>query len=215
MGKTEIIDGMKFRIGSDKHKIYKDYYKLGKTNTKDISQETGIPQNSVSWYLSKFRKNISVSVTRVQASEEVNQTTPENTNYNSILNIEIKEEEDGLYIYVRTSKEFENYVKSMKEVKLTSNLFGTHSQGKYYQFKLVENYLDDINVPIFYLGQLNFAILRVIDISKGLKFKISNLMTETQIRSGLTKLSSTFKNYYKVNIDNIKKDFKLEVLEEK
>ena len=217
---TEVIDGIKFRIGSDKHIIYSKYYKLGLLDTKQISQETNIPQKSVSWYISKFKKSQRVILTQVRPlqSNEVGTSSQEevdNNKYNNILDLEIKDEDDGLFIYIKASVEFEEYLKKTKQIQETNNLFGASKTSKFYQFRIVNNYLDDINSKIFYSGQINFGLLRIPGISNGLKFKIDGLMTENQIRSGLTKLGSTFKTFYKVNVENIKSSYKLEVLEEK
>lgn len=224
---TEKINGQNFIIGSRRHILYNKYFKydsikesLDNKNTRrqiltHISQETNIPLKYIIWYYSKVKKSYNITLSRVEQiiPEDINSETT--NKYIDVLDLKIKDEDNGLFLYVKSCKEYEDYLIKTKEIHDTQDLFREDKDAKFYFMRLVDNYLDAINSPIFYTGQINFAVLRLVGISNGLKFKIDNLLTEKQIKDGLDKLKDVFTQFYKNNIDKIKINYSVRLIEEK
>ena len=166
------------------------------------------------WVIRKKMTLISQSTTTPNTtstsenSSNLEASTPTTT---QILEIEVKEN-DGLSIFVKTCKAYEDYLKANKQVRTSVNYFNTLAEGQFYHLSLIDNYLDDINKPVIYEGKLNFAILRVPGISEGREFKIKGLMTEQMLQTALTNLSNVFNKFYEDNILKKKINIKLEVV---
>jgi hypothetical protein len=210
------IDNIDFVEGTARHKIY-GLFKEGKT-PEEISSLTNAPIKSVKWYIYKFRQ-----ITGRVFTEPVEQVLEEQVGpigsvvtptVTQRLVLEIKQENNELMLFVKTSPEFEDWVKEHRQKMNTRNLFGRGESGDYYQMKIIDNYLDDINTPIIYGGRINFAILRVVGVKDGLKFKIDGLLTEIQIKKALKLMILTYKKFFRMNIENHQINFRAEVLEE-
>lgn len=184
---VEIIDGIKFKSNTQKLIIYK-LYKQNKS-TEEIVSETGISKNNVVWYINHFRHVVEVS-------ESVPTIAPESAQ--KLLEIEFKIEGDNLILYAKTSPEFEKFMKDTKQLKTTERLWGTNKTGEYYQMAIATDYLDDINLPVFYKGKINFAILRIKGISEGKKFPVEALLSEKQLNEGVKKLLAAYKKIYDI-----------------
>jgi len=179
---------------------------INPNNFKELSQTMNIPYKTLKWYYYKLRTT-------------TNPTTNTPTTTKTIiprLSISIKEVEGDLYLRVKTCKEFEDFLKDNKELCDTTNLFNEEKTGKYYRLRFTDRYtfLDNINRNIFYEGRINFSILRVKGISKGLDFKINGLLPESLIVKQLKSLVKTFKEFYKKEIEKIPININGEVLTE-
>lgn len=210
------VDGLTFVEGTKRYKVYQ-LHKEGKT-PEEISKITATDVCRIRYYLYKFRKLSSIVRTEPEQVEEETptgrtRTTPEGV---VTLKLEIKEERGEYYLFVKTSEEFENWLRTNREIKSTTQLWGGNQTEptEYYQYKLIDNYLDDINTPIFYGGKVNFAILRLKGSSQGLKFKVDGLLTETQLRKALKLFPLTYKKFFKENIEVHRVNYVVEVLEE-
>lgn len=202
---TQIIDGIKFRVNSGSYKIYM-MMKQGKT-IEAIATEIDLPLTSIKWYVSKFSKVI--TVTTLETTEANILTT---SNNEKILDFEVIQDVDGLVLKVKTSEAFENYMKTTKQVIETNNLWNQSITAKCYKFKMVEDCLDDINLPIFHRGEINFAIFRVVGISNTQTFKITELLSENQLKLSIIKLIKTYKKFYRVATSSGDIRIKAEVL---
>ena len=179
----------------DKVKSLISENKINPNNFKDLSVSLNIPYKTLKWYYYKLReKPTEENTTRQTEQEKVTKETR--------LKISIEQKENDLYLYVKTSKEFEKYLKDNKEILNTENLFSEHKNGSVYQYRFITRpHLDNINTPIFYNGRINFGILRVVGISDGLNFKINGLLPESFIKKGIRELVKAFKDFYKTEIE--------------
>lgn len=168
--------------------------KINPSNFQELSNSLNIPYKTIKWYYYKLREK--------ENTENHTEQIKNNVVIFSRLQINIKQIENDLYLYVKTSKEFEDYLKENKEIIETNNLFGEGKNSKVYRVRFMDrNYLDDINTPIFYCGRVNFGFLRVCGISEGLEFKINGLLPESLIKKGLKELINAFKDFYKREIE--------------
>ena len=205
---TEIkIENVSLDSNTKLAKVCQKYFVDRVTDISTISRDTGISEGSVRTHLSKFRK----MATSLSVSNNASQSLSP-ANGNKILEIEVKNKDEKLILGVKTCKEFEDFLVKNKQVKTTANLFGRGKPGKYYYLKIVSNYIDDINLPIFRSGMINFAILRVEGISNGITLEVDGLLTEKQIQTAFEKFKTAFKRYYATNVLNENKvDVKLEI----
>lgn len=165
--------------------------KINPDNFKELSLSLNIPYKTLKWYYYKLRDK---KINTIKDNEEVL--------IYSRLKISIIQQENDLYLYVKTNKEFEDYLKANKEIKETQNLFNENKKGMVYLLRfMARNYIDDINSPIFCNGRINFGVLRVVGISEGLTFKIVGLLPESLIKKGIKELVTAFKDFYKSEIE--------------
>lgn len=208
------VDGITFVEGTKRYKVYQ-LHKEGKT-PEEISSLTETEIGRIRYYLYKFRKLSSIVST--QPVEEVpteGEPTPtHNLTNNLIVTLQQDRETKELILFVKVSEEFENWIKNNREKKTTNNLWGKRETGEYYQMKIINNYLDDINTPIIYGGRINFAILRCVGVSKGLKFKVDGLITGTQLKKASRLFALTYKKFFRDNIEREELNYRIEVLEE-
>jgi len=168
--------------------------KINPSNFQELSNSLNIPYKTIKWYYYKLREKT--------ATDNTMQQIKSNVIIYPRLQINIKQIENDLYLYVKTSKEFEDYLRTNKEIKETQKLFGENKSGNVYLIRFMgKNYIDDINTPIFYNGRINFGVLRVVGISEGLNFKIEGLLPESLIKRGLKELVNAFKDFYKLEIE--------------
>jgi hypothetical protein len=201
----KIIDGMTFRVGTQKLKIY-ELFKEGKS-INEIVTITGFPLGNVKAGVHNFKK-----LSAIVTSENVEIS---DIPTNQLLILEFKEDGDDMILYTKTSPLWEKYLQETKEKRTTQNFFGENKIGYFYHLKLVNNYLDDINQPLIVRGEINFAVLRVPGVSNGMNFKVNRLMSESQKKSALKKMVLTFKDFYKKSVEGVNSQvIRAEVLEE-
>lgn len=117
------------------------------------------------------------------------------------LFLDIKEKKGKLFVYIKSNEVYENYLKSKKELKTTSNLWGKGLNGKFYHGNLISRpEFDDINRDIILLNQINYACLRLEGISQGLEISIKNLVTIERLTQMLEKLADDYIAFYNKNI---------------
>jgi hypothetical protein len=141
-------------------------------------------------------------------------TTRTEGNKEDYLITEIKEDNEGnVSLFIKTSNDFENYLKENKEIRHTNHLFeGGVVEGDFYYMNLADRGIydyDDINNIIYDRTQnrINKAIFRVVGISKGLNFKLP-LMSEKQLRLCLKKLVAFYSQFYNTIILSKKLNFR-------
>lgn len=137
----------------------------------------------------------------------VGQTTPSEsisnnqTQSSQCLFLDIKEKKGKLFVLIKSNEAYENYLKSKKELKTTSNLWGKSLIGKFYHGSLIARpEFDDINRDIILLNQINYACLRLEGISQGLEIPIKNLVTIERLTQMLEKLADDYIAFYNKNI---------------
>lgn len=204
-----IINGIKFQTDSLKHQVY-ICLQQG-LNITQMSQMLMLDSPSGIDAIKRTIRKIKRLESEVTHALNVEPTRiPENSE--KILDIEMLQEGNNMLLKVKSSKEFEDYLAKTKELRMTENLWGQRKMGEFYVIKLIDNYLDDINKPVFHKGQINFAVLRMKGISNGLTIPINELLSEKQVQSGIKLLLSTYKNHYNQCIRNNKIHVKGEVL---
>lgn len=124
-------------------------------------------------------------------------TTPETPR----LTLKIIEENNTLILYVKSDEKYEKWLKDTKELKDSNFLWGiSGNTGKFYYQRLDNDdtlSYDNVNSPIITgrnKHKINLGILRLQDISKGLKFDLSEfglIPTES-----LKKCCSDFVKFY-------------------
>jgi len=215
-----IKNGVKFKDSSICYKIYCLYFE------QHISKET-IPgilnisstrvNETIKWLNGKFQHDnrgviIVDEVSSLVPRQTVQQTLapkPENTDLslkeNEILKICTFEENNKYYVYVRTNDKFEEHLQSIKHTRTTERLWGDNASATYYYGKCFDNYrkVDDINRPILVENKINFAILRVVGISKGFKAEITQLVTQEKLKKAILAFRTDFKDYYAAKIKNV------------
>lgn len=204
MTKTK-IQNVSFTENSRSYKICKDFVD-GITDVDFLANKHNTTPIQVYSVISHFKQKLRIvngeGILEVQARNTTNQNSKPSS---SILSINIIEENNQLVLKLKASQQFEDYLKRTKELCTTTNLWNKGQTGKYYRLQLIANYLDDINRPIFYSGQLNFAVLRLQGISQGITLNVDGLLSENQVKLALTKMTRTFKDFFKSNIDEITK----------
>jgi hypothetical protein len=196
-----------FKEDTTKHKIFQKYFVEQNTDINSVAQDLGLAINTIKTQLYLIKKDLSRN-----GDTSTNNITNNLSNANQVFEVSIKIEGESLILFVRTCKEFEDWLKANKEVKETTNLWNKNRTSKFYHLKIVDNSLDDINKPIVLSGQINFAVLRIPGISEGLKFEIDGLLSHTQLTLALKKLLKAYKDFFKLKINIEKIDIKGEVL---
>jgi len=213
MVKQNNINPLNLKLESLNYKVYEAYFVSNRKDKPMLARELNSTPNSISSIVCVLNKKLrqlngdELDVERVPTVRTSREILPH-------LELDFFEENEELYIRVKTSVEFENYLKSNKEVRETQNLWKKGLPGKYYYLSFLNNYLDDINQPIIYKNQINAAMLRVVGISEGKTFKVDGLIQEKLIIAGLKKFKSAFSAFYKTNIIGNKINLRLEVSEE-
>jgi hypothetical protein len=209
MTETNSNENPNFRSGSLRDLVYKEYFVLNNTNPAEIATKINIPVHKViytiAWLKNKYLAQESV------ANISTNPTTGAATLDQTIL-IKVYEQRGKVMLYIKTSEDFEKWLKDKKEIRDTSQLFGKILDGKFYYLKIIENYDDDINCPIIRNGKINFAVLRIPGISNGIEFELDGLLTEEQLESAVKKLVEAFKKFYTKHIIAKKINIEAEVL---
>lgn len=186
-----------FKEGSLKHKIYQAFY-VENHSANQIARDLGLKTSTIYSYLYSIRKNLEVEVAETSS---VQTPTTENTDTHRALELSIKCEAEKIYLKVKASKQFEDWLKKNKELYETTNLWGRSKRGMCYKVNIVaDRHLDDLNKPIIVDGQINFAILRIQGISDGLSFEFDGLLTTKQLELAVLKLKNAFDSFYSTKV---------------
>jgi len=194
---------LNFRPGSRPEIIYKLCFIEQKTLSEIVSI-TDYPEKDITYYIRKFKKLISTT----------SSTSTTQTNCSTAIQLKVYEQNDNLILYVKTCKEFEDYLKAHNEIRNSTNLWGQRKTGKFYHNRIVDNYRDDINRSIIYEGTINFGVLRIPGISDGIEFTIDGLLTQAQLTKSIKQLINAFNTFYKTKILNQTINIEAEVLVE-
>jgi hypothetical protein len=198
-----------FRKGSIREAVYKLHFG-DKKDVREIASTLGKSEQhirTVVYDISKLMNGV--------VQEEVLVSNPTG----KVLDIELKEKDEELYLYIKASKEVEEWLNKNRERKITENLWGSSKIGKFYVTRIsAKNVYDDINAPLIHktLG-VNFAVLRLCGISEGIETKIDGFTSPKKLEKALQKMVDTFKIFYKEKILGIKEivNAKAEVYVEK
>ena len=197
------IPKLNFRPGSRPETIYKLHYVEQKT-LSEIVEITNYPQKDVDYYIKQFQKKIAMTTGTVTTQ----------TNFSTAIQIKVYEQNGNIVLFVKTCKQFEDYLKAHNEIRDSEQLWGQRKSGKFYQNRIVNDYSDDINRPIISNGTLNFGVLRIPGISDGVEFKLDGLLTQKQLEQSIKKLITTFNTFYKTKIITQTINIEAEVLVE-
>lgn len=183
------------------YKVYHEFFVINNKNRKEIAQKFNTSEGSVNAVISKLKRKLIVDTSTLPQEELVGPCLDTPNNKKSlILKIYEIEETGKVVLFVKTCKEFEDYLIKNKEVHESENLWAQGKKGKFYQLKIVEGYNDDVNRPIIRDGIINFAVLRVPGISKGVEYTIDGLLTQKQLEVSARKLVTAFNGFYKSKI---------------
>jgi hypothetical protein len=183
-----------YRKGSRPGQIYELHF-LQKKTIEEIAASTSFKIKEIEQTISYINNRLNSNGTEI--TPEV--PTIENPHTKALI-VRIFERGDDILLYVKTCKEFEDYLIRTKVPHESNNLWNQRKSGKFYQFKIVGNYLDDVNLPIVKDGKINFGVLRIPGISEGIEYKIDGLLTEKQLEVAVQKLVNAFNKFYKVKI---------------
>jgi len=128
-----------------------------------------------------------------------NQSLP-NTNKKPILKITVDREEEKIIVFVQSNKDFEDYLKKSRKLKATRNLWGQGIPGKFYNRELMDTN-DNINRDIISFNQINFAVLRLKGISKGITVESRTMISEEQLATAVNEFIKKFKVFYKSSLN--------------
>jgi len=206
---------LNLNINTLSYKLYKEYFILGNHDKQELARLHQTSLNNISSIVSRLKSKL---IQSTSSTPEIVPIVPQNTNLkqkNVHLVLEFNEDENNeLYLYVKTSKEFEDYLKANKEVSETTNLWNRQETSKFYKFKLIDNYLDEINSPIFYRNMINFGVLRIPGISDGIKYKVDGVLDEPMLISAMNKLKKVYSDFYVSRIVKNRINLKLQIVEE-
>lgn len=181
---------------------------LNNHQIKEELQNKGIDRSI--HYIENIIYRIKLRSNGVTHRVEANTTEGNKEDY---LITEIKEDNEGnVSLFIKTSMDFENYLKENKEIRHTNCLFENGVEGNFYYMNLADRGIydyDDINNIVYDRTQnrINKAIFRVVGISKGLNFKLP-LMSEKQLRLCLKKLVAFYSQFYNTIILSKKLNFR-------
>ena len=120
---------------------------------------------------------------------------------NELIEIKVIRDNGEMKIYVKTCVEFEDYLKKTRGLVTKSNFCNTEEEMTFYDGRtdgLSENVENDSAIrDLINYNRLNFAVLRVKDISRGQYFKITKLIALDDLNVILRRFLLDFKNYYK------------------
>lgn len=130
-----------------------------------------------------------------------------------LLEIEFNRDKKPV-LYVKTCAEYEEYLKSTKEVATADNLFNAGKEAEFYDGKLFL-YPDSVRRDLFENGSLNHGILRLKGIADGVEIDLSKagLIAVDTIESEMRKLISNFRDFYKTHISRVRIKGVLEVVD--
>lgn len=212
---------LNIKAGTKKIIIYTEYFVKGNQDKQDIANKAGTVLNNVITSISYMKKKLAELSTGASVQNQspvgtqvATRNAGRNSNSNIFNAIEVKifEENNELKLFVKTCPQFEKWLKEKKEVRESSNLWNQRVSGKFYYLQISDNYrLDDINSPIITNRFINFAVLRVVGISEGVKFKIDGLLPKETLVTATRKLISEFKNFYETKVLNQKIDIEASV----
>lgn len=180
----------------------------GGLTIREIASQVSLGKSSVQRVLA----TASVSVTPRAIHREIAQpkrskavkTESQDTPQVGVLKIAVKEDNGDIVLYIKTSEEFEQWMKEHKEVRTTTNLFGNGGRGQFYYLRFLDENTarDDINSQIFYNNKLNVAILRVVGISQGLTFNLGRcaLIQESKLMSAIKDFTKKYSDFYNSDI---------------
>lgn len=141
---------------------------------------------------------------KLYLSETVTATPNEqglpDTKKKPILKITVDREEEKIMVFVQSNKAFEDYLKQTREIKSTRNLWGLGVTGKFYNRELISTN-DNINRDIISLNQINFAVLRMRGISKGITIESRTMISEEQLATAVDNFIKKFKTFYKSSLN--------------
>lgn len=198
-----------------KYKIYQEYFVLNNTNINDIANKLNITMNNVSSTVSRLKKKLLAQESTGTITTSTNNGTT-STIMTQEIDLKLYENDQGkIILSVKTCPEFEKWMQENKEIRETLNLFGKNKKGKYYYLRVVDNYFDDINMPIVTHGKLNFSILRTVGISEGKEFELEGLLTQRMLELATKNLIKAFKDFYIKNILAQKINIQAEVILQK
>lgn len=148
--------------------------------------------NDYLWHINKKLEKINTNII---------EQTGENQADDTALIIDIREKRNGLYLYIKTNEIYENFLKSKKELRVSTNLWNQRKTGEFYYGNLITRpEFDDINREIILLNSINYGILRIKGISQGLEFPITQIVSEDRLIQLLEKFSTDFISFYNKNI---------------
>jgi hypothetical protein len=216
-----IRNGVKFKDSSICYKIFCLYFEqhIPKETIPGILNISSTRVNeTIKWLNGKFQQSgviivdeaspLTSSRGRIQQTlvqQQRIEPQPTEMADNEILKICTLEENNTYYLFVRTCKKFEEYLKGFKHIRTTDNLWGNNLQGEFYYNKLFDNYrkIDDVNRPCINENKINLGILRVKGISDGIKIEIKQLITQEKMKKAILAFKNDFKDYYISKVKNV------------
>jgi len=208
---TEKNNPYNFKEDSLRLKVYREHFVNKNTNVNSIARNINCSTSQVRNAIFNLKKIVLVNSQDIQTDTLIVENS---TNQTPVILIKIFEKDNDIILSVKSSEDFEKWLKENKEIRETRNLWGKSEEGKFYYLKIVDNYYDDINKSIIYGGKINFAVLRIPGISQGVEFKIDGLLTQSQLEKAVRGLLNAFNQFYKKNIIKQKINIEAEVLVE-
>lgn len=198
-----IRNGVRFIEGSSFEKIGTQYF-LGKTPA-EIQVLLNLPIDKIEAAIYRINRR---SGTQVSASPT---TQANNISEESHLHIHLKEQAKNIVLFIKTDKKFEDWMSKKKECRQINNLWGQGICADAYIGEMIDKQAtDDLNRPVLLQNSLNYAILRLKNISNGVEVQVKkNLVTKERLIELLTDFSTKFDNFYVAKIlkDKIEIEF--------
>jgi hypothetical protein len=123
---------------------------------------------------------------------------------NTLIKLELLRKDGEIKLFIKTCAEFEEYLKKNKKLIKSENFCMIDNKEKpieFYENRLTTDTslisLDSAINPLIYNGNINSAILRIKDISRGIELPLNAIIPIEEIENYFKKFITNFKKFYK------------------
>ena len=122
-------------------------------------------------------------------------------NNKNLIEVKIIRENGKINLYVKSCLEFENYLKNTRRLAKKDNFCLTEITKEFYDTRIdglsENNEYDSAIRNLINCNRLNFAILRIKGISKGVEIPLNKLVSINDLNNMIKRFILDFKNFYK------------------